>query len=61
MFYATKLQAKQSRYLEAMKRANVVDISDINTQELKTSIITNPETRADIEIELMKKGLKVIK
>jgi hypothetical protein len=59
VFMLQKLQAKQSRYLEAMKRgANVVDISDINTQELKTSIITNPETRADIEIELMKKRIE---
>ncbi|KMU61960.1 hypothetical protein EZBTHKR_2544 [Elizabethkingia anophelis] len=30
----------------------------LNTQELKTSIITNPETRADIEIELMKKRIE---
>ncbi|MCL1663404.1 toprim domain-containing protein [Elizabethkingia ursingii] len=59
VFMLQKLQAKQSRYLEAMKRgANVVDISDINTQELKTSIITNPGTRADIEIELMKKRIE---
>ncbi|WP_407500775.1 helicase-related protein [Elizabethkingia anophelis] len=59
VFMLQKLQAKQSRYLEAMKiGANVVDISDINTQELKTSIITNPETRADIEIELMKKRIE---
>ncbi|WP_221407460.1 helicase-related protein, partial [Elizabethkingia ursingii] len=59
VFMLQKLQAKQARYLEAMKRgANVVDISDINTQELKTSIITNPETRADIEIELMKKRIE---
>ncbi|HCD9236762.1 TPA: hypothetical protein NEG48_003810 [Elizabethkingia anophelis] len=55
VFMLQKLQAKQSRHLEAMKKgANLVEISDINTQELKTSIITNPETRADIEIELMK-------
>ncbi|MCP1253293.1 toprim domain-containing protein [Elizabethkingia sp. S0634] len=59
VFMLQKLQAKQSRYLEAMKKgANVVDISDINTQELKTSIITNPQTRADIEIELMKKRIE---
>ena len=59
VFMLQKLQVKQSRYLEAMKKgANVVDISDINTQELKTSIITNPETRADIEIELMKKRIE---
>ncbi len=59
VFMLQKLQAKQSRYLEAMKKgANVLDISDISTQELKTSIITNPETRAKIEIELLKKKLE---
>lgn len=40
------------------KGADVLDISDISTQELKTSIITNPETRANIEIELMKKRIE---
>ena len=40
------------------KGANVLDISDISTQELKTSIITHPETRAKIEIELLKKKLE---
>ena len=50
---------KQARYLEAMKKgADVLDISDISTQELKTSIITNPEIRAKIEIELLKKKLE---
>ena len=59
VFMLQKLQAKQSRYLEAMKKgADVLDISDISTQELKTSIITNPETRATIEIELIKKRLE---
>ena len=59
VFMLQKLQAKQARYLEAMKRgADVLDISDISTQELKTSIITNPETRAKIEIELLKKKLE---
>jgi superfamily II DNA/RNA helicase len=59
VFMLQKLQAKQARYLEAMKKgANVLDISDISTQELKTSIITNPETRASIEIELIKKRLE---
>lgn len=59
VFMLQKLQAKQARYLEAMKKgANVLDISDISTQELKTSIITNPETRARIEIELIKKRLE---
>ncbi|WP_292010729.1 toprim domain-containing protein [Chryseobacterium sp.] len=59
VFMLQKLQAKQARYLEAMKKgADVLDISDINTQELKTSIITNPETRANIEVELLKKRLE---
>lgn len=59
VFMLQKLQAKQARYLEAMKKgANVVDVSDVNTQELKTAIITNPETRANIEIELLKRKLQ---
>lgn len=59
VFMLQKLQAKQSRYLEAMKKgANVLDISDISTSDLKTSIITNPETRANIEIEIIKKRLE---
>lgn len=59
VFMLQKLQSKQARYLEAMKNgADVLDISDISTQELKTAIITNPETRANIEIELMKKRIE---
>jgi superfamily II DNA or RNA helicase len=59
VFMLQKLQAKQARYLEAMKKgADVIDISDIDTQELKTSIITNPETRANIEIEVLKKRIE---
>lgn len=59
VFMLQKLQAKQARYLEAMKKgADVLDVSDISTQELKTAIITNPETRANIEIELMKKQIE---
>ncbi|WP_373709185.1 Eco57I restriction-modification methylase domain-containing protein [Kaistella sp.] len=59
VFMLQKLQAKQARYVEAMKKgSDVLDISDISTQELKTSIITNPETRATIEIELIKKRLE---
>lgn len=62
VFMLQKLQSKQARYLEAMKRgANVLDVSDISTQELKTSIITDPETRASIEIELLKKKIEVEK
>lgn len=59
VFMLQKLQSKQARYLEAMKKgADVLDISDISAQELKTAIITNPETRASIEIELMKKRIE---
>ena len=62
VFMLQKLQSKQARYLEAMKKgADVLDISDISTQELKTAIITNPETRANIEIELMKKRIETEK
>ena len=62
VFMLQKLQAKQARYLEAMKRgANVLDVSDISTQDLKTSIITHPETRANIEIELLKKKIETQK
>ena len=56
VFMLQKLQAKQSRYMEAIKKgANIIDVSDVDTQELKTAIITNSETRAEIEVELMKK------
>lgn len=56
VFMLQKLQAKQSRYMEAMKKgANIIDVSDVDTQELKTAIITDPTTRAEIEVELLKK------
>ena len=56
VFMLQTLQNKQSRYMEAIRNgANIIDVSDIDTQELKTAIITNPETRANIEIELLKK------
>ncbi|MGQ2091169.1 toprim domain-containing protein [Ornithobacterium rhinotracheale] len=59
VFMLQTLQNKQMRYLEAMKNgADVVDVSDIDTQALKTAIITNPETRAKIEVELMRKKLE---
>ena len=59
VFMLQKLQSKQARYLEAMKKgADVLDISDISTQELKTALITNPATRANIEIELIKKRIE---
>ncbi|MEE3724519.1 toprim domain-containing protein [Riemerella anatipestifer] len=56
VFMLQKLQTKQSRYMEAMKKgANIIDVSDVDTQELKTAIITDPELRAKIEIEVVKK------
>ncbi len=59
VFMLQKLQAKQARYAEAMKKGvDVLDISDIDTQELKTAIITDPETRANIEIEVLKKKIE---
>ena len=62
VFMLQKLQAKQARYLEAMKKgADVIDISEIDTQELKTSIITNPETRANVEVEILKKKIEIEK
>ncbi len=54
-----KLQAKQSRYLEAMKNdVDVLDVSDISTSELKTALITNPNTRAEIEVKIEQKRLE---
>jgi len=59
VFMLQKLQAKQARYAEAMKKGvDVLDISDIDTQELKTAIITDPQTRANIEIEVLKKKIE---
>ncbi|GIJ92787.1 hypothetical protein CAPN002_00050 [Capnocytophaga stomatis] len=59
VFMLQKLQAKQARYIEAIKKgANIIDISDVDTQELKTAIITNPETRAEIEIKLLENKYK---
>ena len=40
VFMLQKLQSKQARYLEAMKKgADVLDISDISTQELKLLLL----------------------
>lgn len=59
VFMLQKLQAKQARYLEAMKKgASVVDVSDIDTHELKTSIITDPDRRAEIDIQVLKKRIE---
>lgn len=55
VFMLQKLQAKQARYMEAMKKgANIIDVSDVDTQELKTAIITDPQVRAEIEIDMMR-------
>ncbi|MDO5608988.1 MAG: helicase-related protein, partial [Capnocytophaga sp.] len=62
VFMLQKLQVKQARYLEAMKSgANIIDISDVDTQELKTAIITDPKMRANIEITLEKRKLEAEK
>lgn len=59
VFMLQKLQAKQARYLEAMKKdVNILDISDINTSDLKTALITNPVTRAEIEMKVLKQQLE---
>ncbi len=59
VFMLQKLQDKQARYIEAMKKdVNILDISDISTSELKTALITNPITRAEIEVQIEKKRLE---
>ncbi len=59
VFMLQKLQAKQSRYMEAMKNnLDVLDVSDIDTNELKTALIKSPITRANIEIALEEKRLE---
>lgn len=55
VFMLQKLQTKQARYMEAMKKgANIIDVSDVDTSELKTALITNPITRANIEIDTLR-------
>jgi chromosome segregation ATPase len=54
-----RLQIKQGLYNEAMKNgADTVDVSDIDTSELKTALITDQETRADIELMIEKGRLE---
>lgn len=49
VFMLQRLQTKQGLYNEAMKRgAESVDVSDIDTAELKTALITDPAVRAQI-------------
>ncbi len=55
VFMLQRLQIKQGLYNEAMKQgAETIDVSDINTEELKNALITNPETRADLELTVEK-------
>ena len=59
VFMLQRLQIKQGLYNEAMKKgADTVDVSDIDTSELKTALITDPETRADIELMIEKGRLE---
>ena len=49
VFMLQRLQLKQGLYNEAMKSgAETLDVSDIDTAELKTALITDPATRAEI-------------
>ena len=49
VFMLQRLQLKQSLYNEAMKSgAESLDVSDIDTSELKTALITDPSVRAEI-------------
>ena len=50
VFMLQRLQLKQGLYNEAMKSgAESLDVSDIDTSELKTALITDPNVRAEIE------------
>ena len=49
VFMLQRLQLKQGLYNEAMKSgAESLDVSDIDTSELKTALITDPAVRAEI-------------
>ncbi len=49
VFQLQRLQLKQGLYNEAMKSgAESLDVSDIDTAELKTALITDPAVRAEI-------------
>jgi hypothetical protein len=49
VFMLQRLQLKQGLYNEAMKSgAESLDVSDIDTAELKTALITDPAVRAEI-------------
>ena len=52
VFMLQRLQTKQGLYNEAMKKGvESVDVSDIDTTELKAALIKNPATRADIIVQ----------
>jgi len=62
IFMLQRLQIKQGLYNEAMRQgAETIDVSDINTEELKNALITNPETRADLEITVERNRLEAEK
>ena len=49
VFMLQRLQLKQGLYNEAIKKgAETLDVSDIDTSELKTALITDPAVRAEI-------------
>ena len=49
VFMLQRLQVKQGLYNEAMKKGSEsLDVSDIDTAELKTALITDPSVRAEI-------------
>jgi hypothetical protein len=53
VFMLQKLQSKQARYLEAMKKgADVLDISDISTQELKLPLLPIPKQEPILKLSL---------
>ncbi len=62
VFMLQRLQVKQGLYNEAMKDgAETVDVSDIDTGELKTALIKDPDVRAEIELMIEKERLETEK
>ena len=62
VFMLQRLQVKQGLYNEAMKEgAETVDVSDIDTGELKTALIKDPDVRAEIELMIEKERLETEK
>lgn len=62
VFLLQRLQIKQGLYNESMKSgAETVDVSDIDTSELKTALITDPTTRANIELMIERGRLEAEK